>query len=102
MIIDNKGKFFGKISIVDILIVLIIIAAAAGVYYKYGKSDTITPFTRTDKIQMSFYMEDMPDFVANTVKVGDIAKDRVQNVLLGKVTSIKNRARYHVLSQFRW
>lgn len=89
MILDKKGKLFGKISIVDIIIVIIVIAAVAGLYYKFGKSGTVTLLTKTDKIQMSFYHEDVPNYIVEKIKVGDIAKDRVQNVVFGKVTDVK-------------
>jgi hypothetical protein len=89
MIMDNKGKLFGRISIVDILIVVIIIAGIVGAYYKFGKSSMGTTFTKTEKIQMTFYMEDTSDFVAKSVNVGDIVKDRVQGTVLGKVTDVK-------------
>lgn len=89
MLMDKKGKIFGKISIVDILIVLIIIAVIGGLYYKFGRSGTVTAFTKTDKIQMSIYHEDVPDYVVNNIKIGDIVKDRVQNVAIGKVIDIK-------------
>lgn len=35
MLFDSKGKLFGKISIVDIIVVLAIVIAAAGVYFKF-------------------------------------------------------------------
>ena len=39
MIIDSKGKLFGKISIIDIIAIIIIIGVVAGVYLKFfGKS----------------------------------------------------------------
>jgi hypothetical protein len=88
MLFDKKGKLFGKISIVDILIVVIIIAVIGGVYYKFGKSGTVTAFTKTDKIQMSFVSESIPNYIVNSIKVGDVAKDRVQNVVVGKVVNI--------------
>ncbi len=87
MIIDQKGKLFGKISIVDILIVVIIIAAVAGVYYKFGKTAASNILTKTDTVQIGFFMEDAPDYAVNSVKLGDTVKDRSQNVLLGKVIS---------------
>ena len=89
MIIDEKGKLFGKISIVDILIVAVLLAAIGGVYYKFGRSKTATPFTKSDTIEVSFYIEDIPDFVANSIKEGDLVKDRVNNVTIGKVTNVK-------------
>lgn len=35
MLMDSKGKLFGKISIVDILIVVLIAAAACGAYFRF-------------------------------------------------------------------
>ena len=89
MILDKKGKLFGKISIVDIIIAVIIIAAIAGLYYKFGKSGTVTAFTKTDNIQITLYHEDVPNYIANNIKVGDVVKDRLQNAVIGKVTDVK-------------
>lgn len=89
MVIDSKGRLFGRISIVDILIVVIIAAAAIGVYYKYTKTNTSQIFVKNDKVQMTMYIESTQDFVANSIKVGDIVKDRQQGSVLGKVTDVK-------------
>lgn len=89
MILDKKGKLFGKISIVDVLVIVIIIAIACGLYYKFGRSGTVTPFTDTQKIQMSLYMESVNTYMIESIKVGDVVRDRVQNVVLGKVTDIQ-------------
>lgn len=35
MLIDEKGRLFGKVSVVDILVVLFIVGAVAGAYYKF-------------------------------------------------------------------
>lgn len=89
MIFDKKGKLFGKISIVDIIVVVIIVAVVGGLYYKFGKSGTATPFTKPDTIRISFYHEDVPNYVINSIKVGDIVRDRVQGATFGKVTDIQ-------------
>lgn len=89
MILDKKGKLFGKISIVDVLVILIVIAVGAGLYYKFGKSGTVTPFTKTSTIQMSVYLETANDYFVKNIKVGDVVKDRVQNVVMGKVVDIE-------------
>lgn len=89
MIIDSKGKLFGKVSIIDILIVLVIIAGVGGVTYKFNKSKAVTPFTKTEDIQIVFFTEDIPDYVAQSIKQGDLVKDRVSNSVFGRVKEVK-------------
>lgn len=89
MIIDNRGKLFGKVSIVDLLIIVIIVAGLLGAYYKFGRTDSLNIIAKTEKVSISFYMEDLPGFVAESIKVGDVVKDRMSSVLIGKVTSVE-------------
>ena len=39
MLIDQKGKLFGKISIIDILVIVILVAGCFGAYLTYKKDD---------------------------------------------------------------
>ena len=89
MIIDSKGKLFGKVSIIDILIVLIVLAAVAGVAYKFTKSKTASPFVKLDNLEIKFYQEEVPEYVAKAVKRGDLAVESEQNSVFGRVTDIK-------------
>ena len=85
MIIDSKGKLFGKVSIIDILIVLVVIAAVAGVGYKLTQSNTISITGKTDKVRLTFYSEESTEYAVNAVKVGDIVKDFEQGATFGNV-----------------
>lgn len=91
MFIDGKGKLFGKVSVIDALIVLVVLAVIAGVGYKMTRSSTIGPFTPTasDDIQIVFYAEEAPEFAAKAIKNGDLCKDQERNVSFGNVTDIK-------------
>ena len=89
MIIDSKGKLFGKVSIIDLLIVLIIAAGIAGVGYKFTKSGNATPFTKQDNIVIKFYHYEQQDFAARSVKVGDSVKDAKTGAYFGKVTKVE-------------
>lgn len=91
MILDGKGKLFGKISIVDVLIVLVVLGAIAGVGYKLTRSQigVGTAFTKPDKIEISFYSDEVPEFVAKAISNGDLAKDFDRNVVYGKVTKVE-------------
>ncbi len=49
-VIDEKGKLFGKINLIDLLVVLVILAVIVGVFWKLAGdevSDAIAPTTKT-------------------------------------------------------
>ncbi|MCX7749015.1 MAG: DUF4330 domain-containing protein [Clostridia bacterium] len=92
MFMDSKGKLFGKVSIIDALIVLIVLGAIAGVTYKFTRSNVSSPFfNKADQIELKFGADEVPDFVAAAVKesLGAPAKDPVQNQILGKIVDVK-------------
>lgn len=89
MLIDSKGRLFGKVSIVDILIVVMILGVIGGVGYKFKKSSTSTPFAKKDTIQVTFYQPEANNYVDGTIKAGDIVKDKATGSVFGKVVSVK-------------
>jgi len=89
VLIDSKGKLFGKISIVDILIVVMIVGVIGGVGYKFAKSRTSTPFSKKDTIKVTFFQEEVSGFVPGAVKVGAIVTDNATGSVFGKVVSVK-------------
>lgn len=88
MIIDEKGRLFGKFNILDIVVVLAILVVIAGVGYKFLKSNTPTPFRQADRIETSFFVEEVPDYAAAAIKAGDTVTDRVTGSAFGKVVSV--------------
>ena len=58
--IDEKGRLFGKVNIVDLLIVIIILAAAAFLGYKLlGPQSTAA---NTQKVLVTLYCEETPNY----------------------------------------
>lgn len=88
-VIDNKGKLFGRVSIIDILIVLILIGAVGGAAYKYTKSKTESPFVKSDKIRVVFYSEECPEYAANSIVKGASVRDGVQGSSFGTIVDKK-------------
>ena len=86
--IDSKGKLFGKISIIDLVIVLVVIAAIAGVGYKLTQSKVASGATEHD-IKTVLYLDELYTPVAETLKAGDVVKESIQGANFGKVTDIK-------------
>lgn len=89
MIIDSKGKLFGKVSIIDILILAVIIAGAAGVWHMFFKSSGGTSIGRApDTVVFEFYGEEAPDYAVNSVNTGDLARDFDRGTTFGTITDI--------------
>ncbi|WHH58378.1 DUF4330 domain-containing protein [Petroclostridium sp. X23] len=84
MLIDDKGRLFGKFNIIDLLIVLVILGAAAGAFYKFGKAN-VGPIVKQDEIIIKFFADEAPEYAAKAVKVGDVATDDQKNTYFGQV-----------------
>lgn len=96
--IDKNGKVFGKINIID-LIVIVVLVLAIGVfgYVKISNSvvDNDDPKKMTvdtadgDELYITYYAEEVPEYVANRVKTDSFLMDADTNMKLGVVTDVK-------------
>ncbi|WMM23736.1 DUF4330 domain-containing protein [Tissierella sp. MB52-C2] len=90
MIIDNKGRIFGKISIIDIVFVLIGLFLGALVLFKLGFiSSNQGSIVNNNKVEIVFYQEEVNNFSSDNVHIGDPASEALQNASFGNVTDIK-------------
>ena len=83
--IDKNGKLFGKVNLIDLIIVLVIIAAVAFVGLKVvnraDSGSTLSP------VRISFFAEEAPSYVADALKVDTSVLDMTENVTIGTVES---------------
>lgn len=89
MVIDDKGRIFGKISIIDILFLLFILAIGIFSLNKLGLLGAKPGLSMGNKAEIIFYQEEINDFSANNVNVGDIASEALKNVSFGEVKDVK-------------
>ena len=89
MIIDNNGRLFGKVSIIDVLIVALIFAACFFVAVRYfsSRDNPIGAGSSFDELEIKFYSEEVNNFVADAIKVGDAAKEFAQYANFGTVVN---------------
>ncbi len=88
--IDKNGKLFGKISIIDIGIIILVIIAGLFIVKKLGifiPKENIT--NNNDKIKVVFYQEEVNSFTANNVKLEDPATETLLNMSFGNVVDIE-------------
>ena len=90
-LIDENGRLFGKISVIDV-VVLIVVAALAGALYL--KTNTLTHTSTVEKdptIHYQVLMRGVSDFVSGQVQVGDLFfdEDRGSSGCLGKIVAVE-------------
>lgn len=90
MIIDSKGKLFGKISIIDVVVILIILMSVSLVGYKYVESKTSgTPKSKLETIQLKIYAGEVYEPLVKKVKLGMEVFDSTRETSFGKLKSME-------------
>ena len=87
---DRDGRLFGKISIVDVIVLLVVAAMVAAVYVKTHKPQTGSNVgTTTVVYQME--LENQPEYMLDAIQVGDqmFDKERSTGGSLGTITDIQ-------------
>ena len=85
-IIDKKGRLFGLINIIDLLVIVLLIALVAGGAKRFGNKGPVGEVT-TKKGVITAEVKDVRDVTANNIKVGDPIYDYDKGTYLGKIAS---------------
>lgn len=85
-IIDKKGRLFGLINLVDLLVIILILALALVGVKRFGSKGAVGEVT-TKKGVITAEIKDVRDVTANNVKVGDPIYDYDKGTYLGKIAT---------------
>ena len=83
---ENKKVRF---TFIDGIIVLVIIAVIAFVGYNFFGKEVVQNQATSDTFEISFYIEETPDFAAENVEVGTTVTDEAKKVSLGTIKSVE-------------
>ncbi len=83
-IIDEKGKLFGIVNIIDLFISLMLIVLIGFGAYKVLKVNP-TVVVNTQKVTMVYFIQEVRDVTYNAIEVGETAKDYDKNTVYGKI-----------------
>lgn len=89
-IIDRNGRLFGKISVIDVLVIAVVLVMAAALYFKSTQAHTGTSVTE-QPITFQVRARGVDDFVADAVLVGDYLYDQSYSSggrPLGEITEV--------------
>lgn len=85
---DKNGKIGGKISIVDILVVLLVIAVIAGIALRYGSR--ITDAVKSDRqFEYVLEVENVRQYTVDALQKKGKVTDKKSEKDLGEITDVK-------------
>lgn len=87
-IIDDKGRLFGIINIVDLIVVLVVLLFAGGMYFKFVAKESVTQKKHLEEeILVTIKYKPMDEGELEGVKPGEqlIANDALQPIFVEKV-----------------
>lgn len=90
-IIDREGRLFGKISVIDVLVIAVVLVLAAALYVKNSRTETSTLITE-QTIVFQVKAQGLDNYVADAVRVGDYVYDRSYSSggrPLGRITDVQ-------------
>ncbi|MBQ8526605.1 MAG: DUF4330 domain-containing protein [Clostridia bacterium] len=85
MIIDNKGKLFGKINIIDICVILIVVLALAMTYFKFNLSAHSDVVEYETTVTYTIQARNLRSFTLDGVEIGDKLYDHSSDKYSGTI-----------------
>ncbi len=85
MLLDEKGRLFGKISIIDIGVLLLIIALMGGVYYKFFMVDKNQNAAKFDTIEYKILVEEVRQQSVDAIEIGANIYHVKTDTTMGKI-----------------
>ena len=86
--IDNKGRLFGKVSVVDLFVVVVLAAVIAVVYFNFGSGSR--PVTGAEQpILITFFNPALHDFTVNALRENTPVINDTNETFMGTVVGIE-------------
>jgi hypothetical protein len=85
----EKGKLFGLLNIVDIIVILLVVAAVVGVGAKTSVLRKMTAKSTVSPVRTEVFVDDILPVTAAAPKVGDVVRELSSGEELGVVKDVK-------------
>jgi len=94
---DNRGRLLGKISIIDIVVVLAVVMFVAGFLYNRTAQDIRQIIAANTPIYVTFVVESVREFSFDAVNEGDVLFRQHERVPLGNVVEVTRGQAYDII-----
>ncbi|MCL1987081.1 MAG: DUF4330 domain-containing protein [Firmicutes bacterium] len=86
--LDEKGRLFGKISVIDLIVILGVVILVAGFVYNRTSQNIRQIIAAETPIYVTFEVENVRDFSFASVEIGDTIFRQHERIPLGQVVQI--------------
>ena len=91
MMINKQGKLLGKVSVIDLFVLAVILAIVLFGMLRIGNTSGIGVGQQPSSITLSLAIEELEDFTANVLRIGDPVAANDFNAELGNIVYIDRR-----------
>jgi hypothetical protein len=90
-LIDQRGKLFGVISVIDAAVLCVVVLLAAGVYLRFFVlENTAAPAAGTTTVTYTLRVENVREYALNSLREGDRLYAKEDGAFIGTVTGIES------------
>lgn len=86
--LDKNGKIGGKVSIIDLVVLLLVIVVAAGIAFRYGSSAT-TAVQSSEKFECVLKVTNVRQFTVDALNKKGVITDKNSEKVLGEIKNIE-------------
>ena len=90
-LIDEKGKLFGRINVIDLAVVLVVIVLAVGVYVQFGVKESTSVTSAMQPVTYEVAVEGVRPSALENLMEGDTLYDQTSGNPIGTITAIRSQ-----------
>jgi len=99
MILDKQGRVGGKVSLIDIALVLVLIGLIIGFGYRKLSAPAVRIVNSNTKFYVTLLVEPVRQFSLDAVKEGDVFYKQYEQQPMGKVVSLRQEQAKDVIEK---
>ncbi|MDL2248408.1 DUF4330 domain-containing protein [Tyzzerella sp. OttesenSCG-928-J15] len=89
MLIDDKGRLFGKVSLIDIFVLITLALVFMVVYFNIGTNSKAAISESDRPIRITFYKEALENFTVDALEIGARVENDTNGTFMGNITDIE-------------
>jgi hypothetical protein len=98
-VIDKQGRLFGKVSAIDLVLLLAVIGLAAGLGYRRLSPKAVAIVAANTKFYVTLSVEKIRDFSLEAVEVGDVIYEQYGQQPFGTVVAVRSEQSQDVMKK---